>query len=114
MLNVSLSHNFLSFLILEFISFVICSCLYNLTLKLIFNINFLLLYSCRDRMHVLVFEKSDSDVADKIINNYKKISLINEKFCIVVNKIHVNKFQDFQDSDLKFFVVLFNLIFSKT
>jgi len=65
-------------------------------------------------MHVLVFEKSDSDVTDKIINNYKKISLISKKFCIIVSKIHVNKLQDFQDLNLRFFVVLFSLLFSKT
>src|SRR5436189_5419854 len=114
MLNVSLNHNFLSFLILEFADFIICLCSHNLTLKLIFNIDFSLFYSCRDRVHVLVFEKSDSDVTDKIINNYKKISLISEKFCIITDKIYVNKLQDFQDSDLKFFVALFNLLFSKT
>src|SRR5437667_7229400 len=112
MLNISLSHNFLSFLILEFIDFVIYSCLHNLTLKLIFNIDFSLSYSCRDRLHVLVFEKSDSDVADKIINNYKKILLISEKFYIIADKIHVNKLQDFQSLNLKFFVVLFSLLFS--
>ena len=95
MLNVSLNHNFLLFLILEFTDFIICLCSHNLTLKLIFNIDFSLSYSCRDRLHVLVFEKSDSDVADKIINNYKKISLISEKFYIITDKIHVNKLQDF-------------------
>ena len=114
MLNVSLSHNFLSFLILKFIDFIICSCLHNLTLKLIFNIDFSLFYSCRDRMHVLVFEKSDSDVINKIINNYKKISLISERFYIVVSKIHVNELQNFQNLNLKFFVMLFSLLFSKT
>ena len=113
-MNVSFSHNFLSFLILEFINAVICSCSHNLALKLIFNKDLSFFYSCRDRMHVLVFEKSDSDVMSKIINNYKKISLISERFCIVVNKIHVNKLQDFQDSDLKLFIVLFSLLFSKT
>src|SRR6266487_380284 len=114
MLNISLSYNFLSFLILEFISLIICSCSYNLILKLIFNIDFSLFYSCRNRLHVLVFEKSDSDVVSKIINNYKKISLISERFYIVADKIHVNKLQDFQDSNLKFFIILFSLFFSKT
>src|SRR5436190_16661077 len=51
--------------------------------------------SCRDRMHVFVFEKSDSDVMNKIINDYKKILLISERFCIIIDEIHVNEFQDF-------------------
>ena len=114
MLNINLDHNFFSFLILEFADFVICLCLHNLTLKLIFDINFSLLYSCRDRMHCLVFEKSDSDVMNKIINDYKKILLISKKFCIIISKIHVNELQDFWSLNLKFFVVLFSLLFSKT
>jgi len=46
-------------------------------------------------MHVFVFKKSDSDVMNKIINNYKKILLISEKFYIITDKIHVNKLQNF-------------------
>ena len=65
-------------------------------------------------MHVLIFKKSDSNVVDKIINNYKKILLINKRFCIIINKIHINEFQDFQDLNLRFFVMLFSLLFSKT
>src|SRR5438034_381166 len=69
MLNVHLNNNFASFLIFEFVSAVVCSCSHNFALKLNFDIDFELFYSCRDSMHILEFEKSDSNVVSKVINN---------------------------------------------
>ena len=76
MLNAHLNNNFVSFLIFEFISAVVCLCSHNFALKLSFSIDFELFYSCIDSMHILEFEKPDSNVADKVINDDEKILMI--------------------------------------
>ena len=72
MLNAHFNNNFASFLIFEFISVIVCLCLHNFALKLNFNIDFELFYSCKNSIHILEFEKSDSNVASKVINDDKK------------------------------------------
>ena len=115
MLNVHLNNNFASFLIFEFISAVVCLCLHNFALKLGFSIDFELFYSCRDSMHILEFEKSDSNVTNKIINNDEKISMIWKRFWIIFFKIHMNKFQNSWNLKLWYnSVVLFDLLISQT
>ena len=114
-LNVCFNNNFALFLIFEFISVIVCSCLHNFALKLNFSIDFELFYSCRDSMHILEFEKSDSNVADEIINNDEKISMIWERFWIVFLKIHMNVFQNSWSSELwHSSVMLFDLLVSQT
>src|SRR5436190_1479903 len=82
MLNVYFNNNFASFLIFEFVNAVVCSCSHNFALKLSFSINFELFYSCKDSMHILEFEKSDSNVADKIINNCDNDKFFEKSFNI--------------------------------
>ena len=115
MLNVCLNNNFVSFLIFEFISVIVCLCLHNFALKLNFDIDFELFYSCRNSMHILEFEKSDSNVVSKVINNDEKILMIWERFWIVFFKIHMNIFQNSWSLRLWHnFVVLFDLLVNQT
>ena len=76
MLNAYFNNNFALFSVFEFISVIVYSCLHNFALKLNFDVDFELFYSCRDSMHILEFEKSDSNVMNKVINNNEKILII--------------------------------------
>lgn len=74
MLNVCLSHNFFSFIIFEFVCFVVCTSLFDFAIKLIFSEDFKLLHHQHNNSLIFQSEKSDSHVTTVVIHKNKKIN----------------------------------------